>query len=140
MQSADYTHRLLDFELLEENRADVDRWLAAYLSRSVESDTAETPPKVVEYLRREGLLKEIPEDNTPPKDVTTASIAFPSCRSERLQVLTRGQTGAVTALGYASLRGFGDGALHPTVGRTQGRHAACQRSKSLRRGLGGSGG
>jgi alpha-D-ribose 1-methylphosphonate 5-triphosphate synthase subunit PhnI len=47
-------------------------------------------------------------------DVTKESLAFPSSRSQRLQVLTRGQTGAVVALGYASLRGYGP--LHPTVG------------------------
>jgi alpha-D-ribose 1-methylphosphonate 5-triphosphate synthase subunit PhnI len=35
-------------------------------------------------------------------------------RSERLQILTRGQTGAVTSLAYAVIRGYG--ALHPTVG------------------------
>ena len=39
---------------------------------------------------------------------------FPASRSERLQILTRGQTGAVAALGYAALRSYG--ALHPTVG------------------------
>ena len=33
-----------------------------------------------------------------------------------MQTLTRGQTGAVTALAYASLRGYGAGNLHPTVG------------------------
>jgi alpha-D-ribose 1-methylphosphonate 5-triphosphate synthase subunit PhnI len=46
--------------------------------------------------------------------VTKKSLEFPTQRSERLQILARGQTGAVTALGYASLRGYG--ALHPTVG------------------------
>lgn len=35
-------------------------------------------------------------------------------RSERLQILTRVQTGAVTSLAYAVIRGYG--ALHPTVG------------------------
>ena len=46
--------------------------------------------------------------------MTKQSIQFPTTRSERLQVLTRGQTGAVTSLGYAAIRGYG--AVHPTVG------------------------
>jgi alpha-D-ribose 1-methylphosphonate 5-triphosphate synthase subunit PhnI len=41
-------------------------------------------------------------------------LEFPSSRSQRLQILTRGQTGAVTSLAYAVIRGYG--ALHPTVG------------------------
>jgi alpha-D-ribose 1-methylphosphonate 5-triphosphate synthase subunit PhnI len=47
--------------------------------------------------------------------MTKRAIEFPASRSERLQTLARGQTGAVTALGYAALRGYG-AALHPTVG------------------------
>ncbi|MEG0380614.1 MAG: carbon-phosphorus lyase complex subunit PhnI, partial [Kurthia sp.] len=51
---------------------------------------------------------------TEPIDVTKRSVQFPTTRSERLQILTRGQTGAVTSLGYAAIRGYG--AVHPTVG------------------------
>jgi alpha-D-ribose 1-methylphosphonate 5-triphosphate synthase subunit PhnI len=69
---------------------------------------------VIDYLRKEGLLAAWPENNAEPKDITKTGLDFPTTRSERLQVLTRGQTGAVTALGYASLRGYGT--LHPTVG------------------------
>ena len=71
-------------------------------------------PKVVDYLRKEKLLAEVTEDNTEPIDMTKKSLQFPTTRSERLQVLTRGQTGAVTSLGYAAIRGYG--AVHPTVG------------------------
>lgn len=68
----------------------------------------------MDYLRREGIMLAYENNDEEPKDVTKESIKFPTTRSERLQVLTRGQTGAVTALGYASLRGFGS--VHPTVG------------------------
>lgn len=71
-------------------------------------------PKVITYLRKEGLFPTYQDRNEQPKDVTTKSIQFPTTRGERLQVLTRGQTGAVTALGYAAIRGYG--AIHPTVG------------------------
>ena len=74
-------------------------------------------PKVVDYLREEGLFEKYEEDNTPPIDITKQSLQFPSTSSERLQVLTSGQTGAVTSLGYASLRGYGQ--VHPNVGEVR---------------------
>jgi alpha-D-ribose 1-methylphosphonate 5-triphosphate synthase subunit PhnI len=114
--STDYTHRLLDFELLNENADQAARWIAEYRSHAAAGIPVKPVPKVIDYLRAEGLILELPQDDTPPKDVTTASISFPTTRSERLQVLTRGQTGAVTALGYASFRAFGGGAMHATVG------------------------
>lgn len=114
--STDYTHRLLDFDLLEEHAGEIVRWIKDYNMKKPGPVPLKRFPKVIDYLRGQGLVKEMPIDSTPPKDVTTASITFPTSRSERLQILTRGQTGAVTALGYASLRGFGGGALHPTVG------------------------
>ncbi len=123
--STDYTHRLLDFELLEENAEEIVKWIEEYFGNASEEEnklhtrhkfSRTTFPKVVDYLRNQGFIKPMPQDDSEPKDVTTASISFPTTRSERLQVLTRGQTGAVTAFGYASLRGFGGGALHPTVG------------------------
>jgi len=115
--STDYTQRLMNFDLLHETLPGIQEWLQNY--EKGKGDFKPLPrkiPKVVDYLRKEGLLKEIPENEEEPKDVTMASLSFPTKRGERLQVLTRGQTGAVTALGYGSLRGFGGGALHPTVG------------------------
>lgn len=116
----DYTHRLLDFNLIEESPEENREWLHNYREalQQVESlAEVEYFPKVVDYLRTEGLFEEFEVNNTPPKDVTKQSLQFPSTRSERLQVLTRGQTGAVTALGYASLRGYGQ--VHPTVGEVR---------------------
>jgi alpha-D-ribose 1-methylphosphonate 5-triphosphate synthase subunit PhnI len=72
-------------------------------------------PKVLDYLRGKGLMRPVEPDDSPPLDVTKESLTFPTRRSQRLQVLTRGETGTVTALGYASLRGYGP-LLHPTVG------------------------
>lgn len=48
-----------------------------------------------------------------PKDVTKEQLSFPTVRSERLQILTRGMTQGVNTLAYASLRGYGT--VHPTV-------------------------
>ena len=115
----DYSHRLLDFSLMEETDHEAISWLADYenhLQTTMEHDTASVGrlPKISDYLRKEGLFPERPIDHREPDDVTRKSLSFPTSRSQRLQVLTRGETGAVTALGYAVIRGYG--ALHPTVG------------------------
>jgi len=116
----DYTHRLFDFNLLDETEQDVINWLNNFEKDLEVSDGIDEPicfPKVVDYLRAEGLFQNYPLNNQQPDDVTKKSLQFPASRSERLQVLTRGQTGAVTALGYASLRGYGQ--VHPTVGEVR---------------------
>lgn len=116
----DYTHRLLDFGLLDENAETNRGWLQDYkrsLSAIQGSEEVIYFPKVVDYLRQEGLFERYEPDNTLPTDVTKQSLEFPTTRSARLQVLTRGQTGAVTSFGYASLRGYGQ--VHPTVGEVR---------------------
>ena len=115
----DYTHRLMDFDLLSESKETIQDWLSAYEkqhSSQLESNGTDLQalPKVVDYLRKEGLFSSYEEDDAEPLDVTKRSVRFPTTRSERLQMLTRGQTGAVTSLGYAAIRGYG--AVHPTVG------------------------
>ncbi len=113
----DYTHRLIDFDLNEETEHDALEWLCEYaLERGVDNDQADLSnlPKTLDYLREEGLIPTFEINSDEPDDVTKESLHFPTSRSQRLQILTRGQTGAVTSLGYAALRSYG--ALHPTVG------------------------
>lgn len=113
--SYDYTHRLLDRDLATENDEDAQRWMERWFARATDgSEAIGHLPKVVDYLRAEGLMKHVERDPTPATDVTNQPLSFPAPRSARLQVLSRGQTGTVTSLGYASLRGFGP-LLHPTV-------------------------
>lgn len=115
--SYDYTHRLMDFDLIDESKSTMKAWLNQYLNEeitTIDEANITSLPKVVDYLRKEKLLFEVEDDNTEPIDVTKQSIQFPTTRSERLQVLTRGQTGTVTSLAYAAIRGYG--AVHPTVG------------------------
>ncbi|MBA9025982.1 carbon-phosphorus lyase complex subunit PhnI [Peribacillus huizhouensis] len=119
--TTDYTHRLLDWELEKETEESIQDWLHAYHAenRLTEYDQKQMSelsnlPKVLDYLRSEGLLQSCENNDLNPEDVTRKSLEFPSKRSERLQILTRGQTGAVTSLAYAVIRGYG--ALHPTVG------------------------
>lgn len=113
----DYTHRLIDFELVEECKEEALSWLKNFENNVQQTENQEdlrNLPKVLDYLREEGLIKTYEKDNKSPIDITKKSIEFPTERSERLQILTRGQTGAVISLGYAALRGYGS--LHPTVG------------------------
>ncbi len=120
----DYTHRLLDFELTEETVADARQWLANFQAEQAQAaDGAHHViqyPKVMDYLRKEGLLAECDSQDQEPDDVTRKSLTFPTSRSQRLQVLTRGQTGAVTSLAYAVIRAYG--VLHPTVGELRVGH------------------
>ncbi|MFM1652172.1 carbon-phosphorus lyase complex subunit PhnI [Brevibacillus sp. B_LB10_24] len=119
--STDYSHRLLDFDLIGETEAAVSEWLYEFEQEAGAGE--ETPdqdidltrlPKVLDYLRKEGLLANCPADEREPDDVTRKSLTFPASRSQKLQILTRGQTGAVTSLAYAVIRAYG--AIHPTVG------------------------
>jgi alpha-D-ribose 1-methylphosphonate 5-triphosphate synthase subunit PhnI len=113
----DYTHRLMDFDLINETKEAAVSWVEAFEKEftytEAEADLTKLP-KAVDYLRKEGLIEAFEKNNKEPLDVTKKSIEFPTERSERLQILTRGQAGAVTSLGYAALRAYG--ALHPTVG------------------------
>ncbi|MBG9447230.1 carbon-phosphorus lyase complex subunit PhnI [Cytobacillus firmus] len=117
--TTDYTHRLLDFNLMKETEESVREWLSKYaLENSLNIEQQHAPdlvlPKVLDYLRKEGLIPPLETNDSEPDDVTRESLEFPSSRSQRLQILTRGETGAVTSLAYAVIRGYG--ALHPTVG------------------------
>jgi len=120
--SYDYTHRLIEFQLKEEEKDKdyAEIWLKDYMENidpteiNEKSPVSLKVPKVMDYLRNEGIGMIYENNDTQPKDITKSALKFPTTRSERLQILTRGQTGAVTALGYASLRGFGS--VHPTVG------------------------
>ncbi|WZL74713.1 carbon-phosphorus lyase complex subunit PhnI [Clostridiaceae bacterium 35-E11] len=113
--SYDYTHRLIDFDLVDETKEASLKWLENFEKEIDEKNIDMSKlPKVLDYLRNQGLMINCEENNKEPRDVTKKSIEFPTDRSERLQILTRGQTGAVTSLGYAAIRGYGD--IHPTIG------------------------
>ena len=105
----DYTQRLLDFALEENESSDpTAEW---------DVDDAGEPDRltnVTELLREENLLHEPDEpDIEEPTDTTRKSITHPPERDAVLQELARGETGAITALGYSALRGYGQ--VHPTL-------------------------
>lgn len=109
----DYTQRLLDFDLEAEDERDAetadptDDW-------DTEEESPESLTNVMEVLREEGLVHE--PEVTPdgePADTTREPVTHPAGRDAVLQELARGDTGAVTALGYSALRGYGQ--VHPTL-------------------------
>ena len=115
----DYSHRLLAFDLETEGAPELAAKRAA-LTRQVEAAAAQADPlpqvmpRVLDYLRGQGLISPVPPRDEPPTDATMVPLTFPAPRSVRLQTLARGMTQAVEALGYAAIRGFGP--AHPTVG------------------------
>ncbi|BAN77643.1 carbon-phosphorus lyase complex subunit PhnI [Adlercreutzia equolifaciens] len=122
----DYSHRLLAFDLECEDQRALDEKreaLAAHFDEVARDqapdrapDAAMTLPRVLDYLREQGLVRsrDAAEEDGDPVDATMAPLTFPAPRSVRLQTLARGMTQAVEALGYAAIRGFGP--AHPTVG------------------------
>ncbi|NOQ33692.1 MAG: carbon-phosphorus lyase [Methanosarcinales archaeon] len=113
--SIDYTERLLDFgEQGAVDDADADWEFGA------EKSDIPKFKKVSDLLRDNGLLEDVSTDDETsddardePCDITRESIRFPAPRSARLQTLARGETGAMLALAYSSLRGYGS--VHPTI-------------------------
>lgn len=135
----DYSHRLLEFDLEQEGDAEraakrdvLERHFgivpfsedAAGANAAAGQEPGAEPvsrdfepgryPRVLDYLRAEGLVPPSSIDDTPPVDATMVPLSIPAPRSVRLQTLARGMTQAVEALGYAAIRGFGPS--HPTVG------------------------
>jgi alpha-D-ribose 1-methylphosphonate 5-triphosphate synthase subunit PhnI len=102
----DYTHRLLDFE----NRQGAGGREGGV--ESLERDSLKAP-RVSDELRKEGLIASL-NDDEPPMDITQHPISFPAPRSARLQSMARADSGFVSGLAYAAIRGFGP--AHPTVG------------------------
>jgi alpha-D-ribose 1-methylphosphonate 5-triphosphate synthase subunit PhnI len=112
--SFDYTHRLLNFDVPRE-KGDGFAEEAAPLSGQAAGD-GEAPihaPRISEALRQEGLVNTV-ADESEPWDITEEPLSFPAPRSARLQTLARADTGYISGLAYAAIRGFGSG--HPTVG------------------------
>ncbi|QGY39204.1 carbon-phosphorus lyase complex subunit PhnI [Pseudodesulfovibrio cashew] len=106
----DYTHRLIDFSLLDPARPDaVDAPLDA------PKEDGAPCSRVMDLLTREGLAATPESDDCGEVgDITRETLAFPAERDVRLQNLARGDEGFLLALGYSTQRGFGD--THPFAG------------------------
>lgn len=110
----DYAQRLVDFSLLGEQEAVIKQFLDGVGAEIAGRTLPDSFPKVIDFLRRDGLLAEPEESDRTLRDITRESLSFPYPRSARLQALARGETGAMMALAYSSIRGYGD--IHPYLG------------------------
>ncbi|MGG3571155.1 carbon-phosphorus lyase complex subunit PhnI [Bacillus gobiensis] len=111
----DYKHRLLNFDLRNEDDMALRDFLDSIeLEHEEQESVAMTMKKVADLLREQGLLANREAEETEPFDITREKMTFPASRSARLQTLARGETGAMTALAYSSMRGYGP--VHPTIG------------------------
>jgi alpha-D-ribose 1-methylphosphonate 5-triphosphate synthase subunit PhnI len=101
----DYTHRLLDFSLMEDG--------AVAGAAEGEADTSDMP-RVPDILGGEGLLEPDGVARGEPGDLTREPLSFPADRDVRLQALARGDEGFVLGMGYSTQRGYGGS--HPFAG------------------------
>jgi alpha-D-ribose 1-methylphosphonate 5-triphosphate synthase subunit PhnI len=103
-RTRDYTQRLMDFSL-------VDGGTAVPVVPAVVDGVpdADEFPLVIDVLRDQDLMSPAPDraSDVDPFDVTREPLRFPASRSARLQVLARGETGALLSLAYAGMRGYG---------------------------------
>lgn len=102
----DYTHRLLDFELISDRQPENTVSAPASLQQDM--------PRVLELLGDEGLIEAPSAPNAEPEDLTQDPLNFPAGRDLRLQNLARGDEGFLLALAYSTQRGYGR--THPFAG------------------------
>ncbi len=100
--SFDYTHRLLDFDLIQETETAPGVKLAP---EPVDDDM----PRVSDILNSEGLIEidEPDDEKREVADLTRQPLKFPAERDQCLQNLARGDEGFLLALGYSTQRGYG---------------------------------
>jgi alpha-D-ribose 1-methylphosphonate 5-triphosphate synthase subunit PhnI len=112
--TGDYSLRLLELDPLEdlEHHRRVLRE-KVFKDLPAPETFPDSFPRVVELLRRDGLVEEDDASDPEPFDITRQSIAYPAPRSARLQTLARGETGGMLFLAYSSMRGYGH--IHPTL-------------------------
>lgn len=103
----DYTHRLLDPSLLEDDAVE---------EPAQKPGPAEPAMRVSDILADEGLIEPdgtLPDDHI-AGDITREPTNFPMPRDLRLQTLARGDEGFLLALAYSTQRGYGR--THPFAG------------------------
>lgn len=96
----DYTHRLLDFRLAADGE----------LPPSDPAPAGSEPlqaPHVLDFLNRDGLIEDAPDDGRPPPDLTREPMELPAERALRLQALARADEGFLLGLAYSTQRGYG---------------------------------
>lgn len=71
-------------------------------------------PSALSFLREANRVIRLDNKEDAPFDITRFSPLPPYPRSAVMQTMARGETGALLAFAYTSMRGYGD--VHPTIG------------------------
>jgi len=111
--TADYARRLFDLDLIDETPQRFRQLFHTWMADLPDAQVPTRLPKVLDYLREQGLIQERPASPTPPFDITREPLVFPLPRSAALATLSRGQQGSMLGIAYSNMRGFGN--VHPTV-------------------------
>ena len=110
----DYSHRLLNFSLMEEKSQDRTEQLLKMEPGDEEISGEDIHcGRVTDLLKADGVMADVEPDDTEPFDVTCNLLTFPAPRSARLQTFARSDAGFLGGIAYSSMRGYG--AVHPTV-------------------------
>lgn len=105
--SCDYVIRLFHAHIQE------DKQNQKVSSPEVSTGSDDTPSGV-DSLRRRDQVIVLENKETKAFDVSRSFPLPPYPRSALMQVMARGETGAMLAFSYTSMRGYGD--VHPTIG------------------------
>lgn len=111
----DYTHRLLDPDLLSDGEID---------SGLQQQDDGAAVARVADILANEGLIEGDGQISADIGDITREPMTFPMDRARRLQSLARGDEGYLLALGYSTQRGYGR--THPFAGEIRVGHVEIE--------------
>lgn len=111
----DYTHRLLDFSLLDD---DASKTTSDQPQEAGSANEEIQYPQVLDLIGEEDLIEQQPSNELKPDfDLTQQPVTYPTDRATRLQALTRGDEGFLLALGYSTQRGYGRN--HPFAGEVR---------------------
>jgi alpha-D-ribose 1-methylphosphonate 5-triphosphate synthase subunit PhnI len=106
----DYSHRLLQVGVLQG-----EDYTPAPVTPAAEPAPSSLP-SLVAWQKSQGIIEDTKPEQIAPEnipDLTREPLLFPVPRAHKLQSLARSDTGGTLALGYATMRGYGD--VHPTV-------------------------
>lgn len=106
----DYSHRLLQVGVLMGEDFNTEP------VTPVAHPAPASQPSLADWQKAQGLIADYPHDAVELDaipDLTREPLLFPVSRAHKLQSLARSDTGGTLALGYSTMRGYGD--VHPTV-------------------------
>lgn len=111
--TTDYLQRLFKFDLLDESPERFREIAKNWLDTIPDEQLPDNFPKVLDSLRKEGLLPPVQTQSNQPFDITREPLVFPVPRSAALATMSRAETGSLLAIAYSNMRGYGN--IHPTV-------------------------